>query len=67
MASQRQTLPERYWSENKIVAVLIQLFPSNMPEYQDFYNKQKRILRTQDPRRVFDICVSQALGEFLKY
>jgi hypothetical protein len=67
MASQRQSLPERYWSEDKIAAVLIQLFPPNMQEYQDFYNKQKRILRTKDSGKVFDICVSNAFGELLKY
>ena len=67
MASQRQSLPERYWSEDKIAAVLIQLFPPNMQEYQDFYNKQKRILRTKDSRKVFDICVSKAFGELLEY
>jgi hypothetical protein len=62
MASQRQSLPERYWNEDKIAAVLIQLFPPNMQDYQNFYNKQKRILRTKNSRKVFDICVSKTFG-----
>jgi hypothetical protein len=67
MTSQRQSLPDRYWNEDKIAAVLIQLFPSNREDLQDFCDKQKRVLRTNDSRKVFDICVSKAFEELLEY